>query len=248
MIEELKIKHEQLQVGLPKNKICIRDGITLDVGFEDYPKYGFEFFCWRDLGCTREMDCFIKYTKGKKCLLDVGAFQGVFSLVFCEMNKDAFAFPIEPFFKPIAVIKEHINGYNIAPCNVAFSNWEGVKKFYTWDEHLIKDKFNDAQKEVEVPCMTGDDYCKYISPDVIKIDVEGDELVVLQGLKETIEKCHPIIFLELHFGVLSVFNFHEITKMLLYMDYKMIDVDVEREITTSELFGKYKREVRVMFI
>jgi FkbM family methyltransferase len=32
-----------------------------------------------------------------------------------------------------------------------------------------------------------------IQPTVIKLHVEGDELRVLEGAKETIEKCHPIL-------------------------------------------------------
>ena len=35
-------------------------------------------------------------------------------------------------------------------------------------------------------------------PTIIKIDVEGYEFEVLQGLRETIKKSRPIIFLELH--------------------------------------------------
>ncbi len=248
MIEQLKAQHEKLQEGLPKNKICIREGIILDVGFEDYPKYGFEFFCWRNEECVREMDCFIKYARGGRYLLDVGAFHGLFSMVFCEMNKGASATAIEPFEEPIKVLKEHRNDYGITTINVAFSNWTGTKKLYTWDQHLIRDKLNDSQTEVEVPCMTGDECCKFISPDVIKIDVEGDELVVLQGLKETIEKNHPIIFLELHFTGLGIYHLHEILIMLSNFKYKMIDTETDKEINDTELVCKYKREVRVMFI
>ncbi len=35
-----------------------------------------------------------------------------------------------------------------------------------------------------------------INPDIVKIDVQGHELSVIQGMKRTIEKCQPIFFIE----------------------------------------------------
>lgn len=45
-----------------------------------------------------------------------------------------------------------------------------------------------------------DSFCaaRGLSPDVIKIDVEGNELQVLRGGAATIRKAHPLIFLSVH--------------------------------------------------
>ena len=39
---------------------------------------------------------------------------------------------------------------------------------------------------------------KKISPDIIKIDVEGAEISVLAGARKTIKKFRPLIFLSVH--------------------------------------------------
>ena len=43
-------------------------------------------------------------------------------------------------------------------------------------------------------------------PDVIKIDVEGAEMLVLKGMKELLEKRDLILFLEIHGNKLDKFN------------------------------------------
>ena len=42
----------------------------------------------------------------------------------------------------------------------------------------------------------GDELFQGMSPDLIKIDVEGMEMAVLSGLKETIRKHRPLLFIE----------------------------------------------------
>ena len=99
-IQQLKEAHDKLQEGLPSHQMAIRDGIVVDVGegaYDSYPRFGFQHFCWRNPICVQELDLFIKYAKGKKCLLDCGAFHGIFSLVFNEINKDGVAYAFEPF-------------------------------------------------------------------------------------------------------------------------------------------------------
>lgn len=65
-----------------------------------------------------------------------------------------------------------------------------------------------------------------MSPDVIKIDVEGAELQVLKGAKEILSKLRPIIFLELHtfawhhFGTTE----EELRELLDGLSYDILDV------------------------
>jgi hypothetical protein len=58
----------------------------------------------------------------------------------------------------------------------------------------------DAPEVVEVPMRSIDDLCGEMEfqPDLIKIDVEGYELGVIQGARATLERHRPLIFLEIH--------------------------------------------------
>jgi len=56
-----------------------------------------------------------------------------------------------------------------------------------------------AGKAVEVRPL--DDFKAYFEvPMVLKIDVEGEELKVLEGAAAVIEKFRPLIVVEVHFG------------------------------------------------
>lgn len=63
----------------------------------------------------------------------------------------------------------------------------------------------DSSTGVAVPFTTIDHVCRgeTLAPAIIKIDVEGHELEVLDGARETIRRHRPILCLELHLDVLE---------------------------------------------
>lgn len=66
--------------------------------------------------------------------------------------------------------------------------------------HVLLDttdiKLRPSQQLVEVPKRTIDSY-NFEDVDAIKIDVEGSELLVIQGAEETIERCRPSVQVEI---------------------------------------------------
>ena len=66
--------------------------------------------------------------------------------------------------------------------------------------HVILDskniKLRESQNLVPVPARTIDSY-NFEDVDCIKIDVEGSELLVMQGAKDTIERCRPSVQVEI---------------------------------------------------
>ena len=66
--------------------------------------------------------------------------------------------------------------------------------------HVVLDsdniKLRDSQNLVPVPARTIDSY-NFEDVDCIKIDVEGSELLVMQGAKDTIERCRPSVQVEI---------------------------------------------------
>jgi FkbM family methyltransferase len=70
------------------------------------------------------------------------------------------------------------------------------------------DNARKAAKKITVKAISFDTFFqdKEIKPDVLKIDVEGAEMQVLQGMKEILRNEAPILFLEVHPEELRTFN------------------------------------------
>ena len=66
--------------------------------------------------------------------------------------------------------------------------------------HVVIDstdlKLRPSQQLVKVPVRTIDSY-NFESVDAVKIDVEGSELLVIQGAKDTIDRCRPSVQVEI---------------------------------------------------
>lgn len=203
---DLKPIHDALQVGLAPDEICIREGIVLKICEES--RFPFEFFCWRSPPMVKEMDCFIKYSKGRERLLDVGAFHGLFSLVFT-----GWAWATEPFKDSFEILAKNfaLNKCNAAAtaatAAMALSDEEKIVEMHLEGGHLV----DPESRQYKVDCpqsilyQVGDKVCEFerFKPNTIKIDVEGHEVKVLRGLQETIFKFRPIIFIEIHLDKLA---------------------------------------------
>ena len=97
--------------------------------------------------------------------------------------------------------------------------------------HTILDKdsyVNDfGFRKVQVKTITLDSYVQRtgLKPDSLKIDVEGAEIFVLEGAKQTLKKHHPMMFIELH----SIYNAFRVAEMLVQMGYAMKLLHEERD-------------------
>ncbi|MEP5728765.1 MAG: FkbM family methyltransferase [Sulfitobacter sp.] len=62
------------------------------------------------------------------------------------------------------------------------------------DRNLGGAKMQAGEGDIET--ITGDEALGHVTPDFLKIDVEGMEMMALRGLDETIERCSPLILIE----------------------------------------------------
>jgi len=144
-------------------------------------------------------------------VFDVGANIGYYAIPF-SMKSNGKVYAFEPMNYQHAMLKRNIalNALqNIVPEKKIVSDSIGVKRIYfaglgnTGASSLEKttDQYED------VPSITLDEYCKNnrISHiDVVKIDVEGHELSVLNGLHDMLEqKKVSHLFVEIHDGNLK---------------------------------------------
>lgn len=194
---KLENEYKVLNSNSELDTIVLRPGLSLRAHPDSIKS--FQYFCFNNLRAKQELDSFIELSKTKKCLLDIGALHGIFSLVFAGQDPANRAIALDP--SPIAFSKllYNINKNqfeNIQPIECAVSDRPGhLSMSYEW-EHLVA----SPQALLKIQAKTGDDICnaQNFNPDIIKIDVEGHEIKVLQGLSETLKNHKPTIFLEFH--------------------------------------------------
>ena len=135
--------------------------------------------------------------KEGQVVVDIGAQYGDYAILCSKVYK-AKVYTFEPLPENFKEITENIkiNGLNerqIQAFNVALGNKDKTEVLsYSGD---MANNIGEGEK-IEVKFRTLDSY--KIKPDIMKIDVEGFELDVLEGAVETIKKFHPKIIIETH--------------------------------------------------
>lgn len=129
-------------------------------------------------------------------VFDVGANVGLYTLL---LAKQVYSF--EPVPRNIEYLSRHIrinkiSNVTIVPC--AISDQTNLFAF-EYGDNCVLGHISDAgnQPVVAISCDT---FCDQFSctPNLIKIDVEGAEISVLQGAKYILIKHKPVVFLSTH--------------------------------------------------
>ena len=162
--------------------------------------------------------------------LDIGANSGYYSFYFAKKFSDLEVQAFEPnidaynkFLKTI--LKNSFKKIEIS--NFGLSNINKKVKMITWFKHgiaktnsTILDKSHDTKnsKIFEVNLRIGDEVISLSGKKIVfKIDVEGHELSVLNGLKSTLNKNKCLILVEI-----GDEKFEEVNKYLIEKNYKII--------------------------
>ena len=141
-------------------------------------------------------------------VLDVGASVGSYAMLFGQWTRPhgrVYAFEPAPDIR--AVLERHvaINDLDgiVVPVAAAASDANGRSPFVTPGPHGISRLAAAGESSpLLVETITIDEFCKReaVRPDLIKIDVEGAELAVLRGARDTLRACRRdiAVFVELH--------------------------------------------------
>lgn len=184
--------------------------------------------------------------------IDIGANIGHHSLFASKVvgdNGKVIAFePLKDIYNQFQESINKNNFKNITLYNKGCGSKEEILTIYSTNKNIggssvipSPDKRENGKIEIIVPDNILENEKRV---DFIKIDVEGYELEVLKGLKNTIQKFHPKIFLEYspYYYELKDENIsREIVEFLLENNYRITDLENNNRdvnIDTLKIFEK----------
>lgn len=195
-------------------------------------------------------------------IIDVGANVGdttlhIAKLIGCEGSVHSFE-PDPINFKRLSNNVESNDFSNIVINNKGLGNVPGKFTIHQVAEgnkgmNRILTKTESTFSSSEIHVTTIDSYLnrKGITEiDLIKIDVEGYELNVLQGAREILYKSHPLLFIELDDNNLKEHNqsSKDLVEFLEELDYEFLRADTNEKITSSFDFSNCHFDIVAHFI
>jgi FkbM family methyltransferase len=140
--------------------------------------------------------------------VDIGAHVGISVHQWAPLFEHVHAF--EPMIDHFECLELNTSRFdNVTRHNCAMSNQSAMLKgaYRTMKNsgsfQLVDDEFvavnHKKAKIYDIPSQRLDDF-ELENVDLIKIDVEGWELDVLRGAKQTIQRCHPVMMIEYNQG------------------------------------------------
>jgi FkbM family methyltransferase len=145
--------------------------------------------------------------------VDVGASIGFFALLAARLvGPTGAVVAFEPQPEAAASVRRNaeLNGFgNVAVVEAALSSRAGDRQLAGVGKatgHLV-DQSGNSRPTLRVSCTTLDLYLDEraeVAPDLIKIDVEGHEGAVLDGMHDTLVRRRPVLLIECHADVQSL--------------------------------------------
>ncbi len=179
-------------------------------------------------------------SKQANTIIDIGANTGIFSLIAKNNNANATVIAIEPINTNFDVLSKNIkkNKLDIIAEKVALSDKKGIATMFMLKDLLnymtsVNDNRYDLHPEirnnhpvveVKVPTDTFESIFnkhRLSKLDLIKIDVEGHEIAVLNNMLPLIEKYKPAILIE----IIGDDNAAQIQQIVAPFNYSFVSID-----------------------
>jgi FkbM family methyltransferase len=147
-----------------------------------------------------------RYIRPDSVILDIGANIGTHTLAFAQLVPQGLVFSFEPARSTFALLLRNLRGLqNVIPLNLALSDTSGVLPFFVAGDNAYSSLKDTRRRPIigkeQVSCLRADEILPHLVGerriDFVKIDVEGFELQVLQGMREILRRHRPVIFCEI---------------------------------------------------
>jgi FkbM family methyltransferase len=162
---------------------------------------------------SEEVRLFLKLDLANKVVFDIGGLQGVFTLFFASRARAVVVYEPNPSSRARLEENLRLNGLtNVMVRPVALGAADGELEL-VFDPRMAGGATADAQiarqirdtsrqwhsERIAVVRLDGDVEAHSLpAPDFVKIDVEGMELAVLQGMREILRRHRPSLYIEMH--------------------------------------------------
>jgi FkbM family methyltransferase len=160
-----------------------------------------------DLRWENFSEVFLNEVKKSKCYIDCGAEYGFYTYLADKFGREEcsiHAFEAEPV-RASALLEYFSKSSHISIYPFAVSDSEGQISIYksgnksaTIDENLSQLSDIEEKTELIIPTKALDDILYDEKPDLIKMDIEGAEVLALPGMKKILRDHRPLVFLEYH--------------------------------------------------
>jgi FkbM family methyltransferase len=203
----------------------------------------------RSTGADRDYAVLKDLAAGRRCVLDVGANLGLTALIMSSaMPADGRVIAFETSEDGCRIIRDNaaLNGLGerISVVNALIAERSGLTidfygDFASGGASIIPGYLAHSRPLRKVT-LALDHFVAAdgLTPDLIKIDVEGAELRVLQGTAKTMQAARPLIFVELHSydGVTVPDAAAELLAFLGPLDYALVYLRTKAAITDPAVF------------
>lgn len=193
----------------------------------------------------------LEHTRHRRTMIDVGANNGFYSLVASLFFDRVEAFePCARTFKRLTRNIELSSKANVRAHQLGLSSRGGLAPMLVCEstpgQNSVVTSRREADRETEmIQLATLDDLVKRLrldQIDFVKIDVEGHELHVLGGGRDTLERWRPDLFVECHDDE-SLRG----CARLLPSGYRPWDLLANRPCRLEELIGRHDRYLDILF-
>ena len=195
---------------------------------------------------------FKEYSGGD--FIDIGAYQGVYSFLLAPKAKKNDSFiSCEPdpkikkeLLESLMLLRSLFKNINFSSLNTPIGNGEDVFKSETDCGHpVFKNDKNVDKKDIDLiktRSISVDEIVKKkdLNPKLIKIDVEGAELNVLEGMKNVLKLNKPTIMIEKHPTLLPANIKIELIDDILFKNGYRREIEIFKDdIAITELWKSF---------
>jgi FkbM family methyltransferase len=220
------------------------------VPFFDARRRFFDYW-GHDLGDLRYL---WRILKPGMVFLDIGAHHGLYSVVAAKrLGEDGTVVAFEPSEREFRRLRLHLrlNGMHLVRAEpIALGAMASTQKFFqiiSGDNTrggLRPPASSDRVSETSVETARLDDYVERRAlsrVDVVKLDVEGGELGVLQGASSVMTKFRPIFICEVLDATTQAwgYNAREIVLMFQSFDFELFEAQPDGSIVPHEIKDHY---------